>query len=98
MKLTTKIENACLNPDLKKRDVRRLLKAGVLSGEITPEDKIEVERILSDRDMCADDALGELRLYAYYREELTGKRWAERMLEDSRVLSFVEACMNAAKA
>lgn len=91
MKLTTKIENACLNPDLKKSDVRRLLKSGVLSGEITPEDKIEVERILSDRGMCADDALGELRLYAYYREDLTGRGWAERILDDSRVRSWKHA-------
>jgi hypothetical protein len=70
MKLTSKIENAYLNSELKKSDVRRLVKAGVIKGEITPQDEAEVLRILADKDQCAEDALDELRSAAYYAQEI----------------------------
>lgn len=70
MKLTSKIENAYLNPELKKSDVRRLVKAGVIKGEITPQDETEILRILADKDQCAEDALDELRSAAYYTQEI----------------------------
>jgi hypothetical protein len=65
MKLETKIENAYLNPELKKSDVRRIVKSAVLKGEITHSDQSEIERILADRDMVAEDALDELRTCVY---------------------------------
>lgn len=61
MKLETKIENAYLNPELKKSDVRRIINSAVLKGEITPSEQLEIERILADKDMVAEDALDELR-------------------------------------
>jgi hypothetical protein len=70
MKLTSKIENAYLNSGLKKSDVRRLAKSGVIKGEITPQDEAEVLRILADKDQCAEDALDELRSAAYYAQEI----------------------------
>jgi len=97
MKLIYKIENAYLNPELKKSDVRRLTKAGVLSGEITPNDQTEVESILADRDMCAEDALDALRCSAHNIME-SSTSWEEHILQDPKVLSFALACMNAAKA
>jgi len=67
MKLETKIENAYINPELKKSDVRRIIKSAVLKGEITSSDQTEIDRILADRDMCAEDALDELRTCVYCR-------------------------------
>ena len=67
MKLETKIENAYLNPELKKSDVRLIIKSSVLKGEITSSDEREIERILADRDMVAEDALDELRSCVYCR-------------------------------
>ena len=56
-----RVENATLNPEITRAQVRTLVKAAFAAEAIDARDVADLNRILADRTMCAEDALDELR-------------------------------------
>jgi hypothetical protein len=67
-----KLDELELDPDLNKSLVRALANQLLKDGIITVGDYKEVDTILRDRDMAAEDALGELRSSVLFNSEISG--------------------------
>lgn len=60
-KVQRRVDNACLNPELKKATVRSIARDAVVLNVITQSDFEDICRILDDRKQCAEDALSEVQ-------------------------------------
>lgn len=63
-KQQTRLETLGLESELSKKQVREFLNQLVSTGSFTEQDASDVRRILSDKTMCAEDALDEIRSMA----------------------------------
>lgn len=59
--ICNRVETALLNPEITRAQVRTLVKAALAAGAIDTYEAADMNRMLSDRTMCAEDALDELR-------------------------------------
>ena len=63
-KQQTRLETLGLESELSKKQVREFLNQLVSTGSFTEQDASDARRILSDKTMCAEDALDEIRSMA----------------------------------
>jgi|GEM_PF-6844544 len=59
--ICNRVEHALLNPEITRAQVRTLVKAALAAEAIDTTEAADMNRILADRTMCAEDALDELR-------------------------------------
>lgn len=60
-KQSARLSDLALDSETTKKQVRDFVNLLIKSGSATEQDMGDVKRILSDKDMCAEDALDELR-------------------------------------
>jgi hypothetical protein len=66
-----KLDDLDLDPELKKSQVRALANKLLKDGTISEGDYKEIDTVLRDKDMAAEDALGELRNSVQFNSEMS---------------------------